>query len=87
MAKDKKRRSFLDAPLSEIEKAGKELMSRDKEENLDKRTPKKKEEVKKVKEKRKFVYLDESVHRIAKVKASQEGKTIKAYISDLILNA
>ncbi len=86
MAKDRKRRSFLDAPLSEIEKAGKELMQDKKAPAAEKKKAAPKAE-KKVKEKRKFVYLDESVHRQAKVKASQEGKTIKDYISDLIRNA
>jgi len=100
MSKDKKRRSFLDQPLDAIEKAGKQIMNETKEtpkpkvEKVVAAKPKPKPtktSKPKAKEvvagKRKFVYLDEAVHREAKVKAASTGKTIKQFITDLILNS
>lgn len=89
MAKDKKRRSFLDAPISEIENAGKEIMKTNEEPSvIEPKVPfTTKPEVKKEKVKRKFIYLDEDVHREAKVKAAQEGLSIKDFLSRLIKNA
>lgn len=74
----------MDADPSELEQAGKEIMkstpppsSKKQEKPIVKSKPKKKE-------KNKMVYLDESVHKEARIKASMTGKTIKQFITDLI---
>lgn len=77
----KKRKSILDAETSEIKNVGKSIMpSTPPPSPIEKdKSPKSKKTIK-----NKMVYLDEEVHKEARVKASMSGKTIKKFITDLI---
>jgi len=72
-------------PIRQVRKVAEPIEKRIQEEKPVKKTKRstKKADVA-VKSKNKMIYLDEAVHREARIKASIAGKTIKRFITDLI---